>query len=97
MQEKDLPIHLPLIEGGGAYDMAAFGICQFFGRYFGNLNKKWSVFEHNGDRKIQFMIENTTGTVFIQKFDYGVMVIFEKINSNTVIQKPRLRCEQRCK
>ena len=28
---------------GGAYDMAVFGICKFFGRYFGNLNKKWSV------------------------------------------------------
>ena len=23
----------------GAYDMEVFGICQFFGRFFGNLNK----------------------------------------------------------
>ena len=28
----------------GAYDMAIFGICQIYGRYFGNLNTKWSVF-----------------------------------------------------
>ena len=25
-------------------------------------------------------------TVFIQKFDYGITVIFEKINGNTVIE-----------
>ena len=31
-------------EKKGAYHMAVFGICQFFGRYFGSLNKKWSVF-----------------------------------------------------
>ena len=31
-------------KGGVAYDMEVFGICQFWGRYFGNLNKKWSVF-----------------------------------------------------
>ena len=40
----------------------------------------------NGDGKIQFLIENTTVTVFIQKFDYGITVIFEKINGNTVMQ-----------
>ena len=28
---------------GGAYDMAVFGICQYFGRYFGDSYKKWSV------------------------------------------------------
>ena len=31
------------------------------------------------------MIENTTVTVFLQKFDYDITVIFEKINGNTVI------------
>ena len=30
--------------GGGACDMTLFSICQYFGRYFGNFNKKWSVF-----------------------------------------------------
>ena len=35
---------------------------------------------------IQVLIENTTVTVFIQKFDHGITVIFEKINDNTVIQ-----------
>ena len=30
--------------GGVAYDMAVFGILQFYGRYLGDLNKKWSVF-----------------------------------------------------
>ena len=31
----------------GACDMAVFGICQFFGRYFSNLNKsvQYSVFQ----------------------------------------------------
>ena len=49
-----------------------------FGRY--------SIFQSpNGDVKIQFLVENTTVTVIIQKFDYGITVIFEKINSNTVI------------
>ena len=32
------------------------------------------------------MIENTTVTIFVQKFDYGITVIFEWINDNTVIQ-----------
>ena len=50
-------------------------------------NGRYSVFQSpNGDGKIQFLIENTTVTVFIQKFDYGITVIFEKINGNTVIQ-----------
>ena len=40
----------------------------------------------NGDGKMQFLIENTTMTVFIQTFDYGITVIFEKINGNTVIE-----------
>ena len=35
---------------------------------------------------MQYLIENTTVTVFIQKIDYGITVIFEKINGNTVIQ-----------
>ena len=42
----------------------------------------WSL---NGDGKIQFRIKITTVTVPIQKFDYGITVILEKINGNTVI------------
>ena len=67
--------------GGGSYNMVVFGICQFFGRCFGDLNKKsrYSAFQsRNGDGKIQFLIENTTVTVFMQKFDYGIPVFFEK-------------------
>ena len=62
--------------------MVVFGICQFFGRYFGNLNKNglYLVFQlPNGDGKIKFLIENTTMTIFKQKFD-GNTVVFEKIN-----------------
>ena len=65
-----------------------FSICQYFGRWYGNLNKygRYSVFESpNGDGKMQFLIENPTVTVFLQKFDYGITVIIEKINGNTVI------------
>ena len=69
--------------------MGVLGICQFFGQYFGDLNKIWLVYSifypPNGDSKIQFLIEKTTVTVTIQEFDYGVTVIFEKINGNTVI------------
>ena len=47
-------------------------------------NGRYSVFKSpNGDGKMQFLIENTTVTVFIQKFDYGMTVIFETINGNT--------------
>ena len=66
--------------------MAVFGFCQFDGQYFGNLikNVQYSEFQApNGDGKIQFLIENTTVTVFIQIFDYGTIVIFEK---STVIR-----------
>ena len=52
--------------------MVVFGICQFFGRHFDN-------------GRIQFLIENTTVTVFTQKFDYAMSVIFEKIIGDTVI------------
>ena len=49
-------------------------------------NGRNSVYQKpNGDGKIHILIENTTVTVFIQKFDYGVTVIFVKINGNTVI------------
>ena len=49
-------------------------------------NGRYSVFKlPNSDGKIQFLIENTTGTVFIQKLDYGITVIFAKLNDNTVI------------
>ena len=68
--------------------MTVFGIFRFFGWYFGNLNEKCSVIgiSVTCDGKIQFLIENTTVTVFIQKSDYGIMVILEKINGNAVIQ-----------
>ena len=47
----------------------------------------YSVFElPNHDGKIQFSIEKTTVKVSIQKFDYGITVIFEKINGNTIVQ-----------
>ena len=50
-------------------------------------NGRYSVFQSpNGDGKLQFLIENATVKVFIQKFDYGITVIFEKINGNTVVQ-----------
>ena len=50
-------------------------------------NGQYSVFQlPNGDIEIQFLIENTRVTVFIQRSDYGITVIFEKINDNTVIQ-----------
>ena len=61
--------------------MTVFGICHVFGRKYDDLNKKWTVFgvqSSNGDGKIQFQIENTTVTVFRQKFDYGITVIFVK-------------------
>ena len=62
--------------------MVVFGICQFFGRYFGNLNKNghYLVFHlPNGDGKIQYLIENTTMTISKQQFD-GNTIVFEKIN-----------------
>ena len=65
----------------GAYDMAVCSIYQFFERYLDDLNKKgqYSVFQTpNGVRKIYFAIENTTMTIIIQKFDYGITVIFDK-------------------
>ena len=67
--------------------MAVFNICQFFGRYFGNANKdgRYSVFQSpNGNGKIRFLVEYVMVTVFIQKFDYDITVIFEKIYGNTV-------------
>ena len=29
--------------GGGAYDMMVYGICQFFERWYGDVNEKWTV------------------------------------------------------
>ena len=66
----------------GAYHTAVFGICQYFGRYIGNLNinGRYSVFQSfKGDGKIQFLIENTTVVVFKQKSDYSIAAIYEKI------------------
>ena len=67
--------------------MARLGFCLSFERYFGNLNKngQYSVFQKpQGDDKIRFLIENTTLTVYIQTFDYGITVIFEIFNGNMV-------------
>ena len=59
-------------------------------------NGRYSVLlSPSGDGKIQFLVRNTTVTVSIQKFDYGITVISEKINGNTVIQnlvRPPLYC-----
>ena len=52
--------------------MAVFGICQFLVgiSIIGIKDGRFSVFKSpNCDGKIQFLIENTTGMVFIQKFD----------------------------
>ena len=47
---------------------------------------RYSVFQTpNCDDKIQFLIESTMVTVFIHKIDYGITVIFEKLNGDTVI------------
>ena len=51
---------------GGAYDMTLSSICQYFGWYFGYLNKNgwYSVFQSpKDDSKIQFLIEDTRVTV----------------------------------
>ena len=49
-------------------------------------NGRYSVFQSlNGDGKIQYLIENTPVMVFVQKFDYGITVIFKKINGKMVI------------
>ena len=61
--------------------MTVFGICKYFGRYFGDSykNGRYSVFQSpDGDGNIQFQIENTTVTVIIQIFDYDITIIFEK-------------------
>ena len=68
--------------------MAVFSIYQFFGRYFGNLNKRsrYLLFQSLiGDGKIKFLIENTTVTVFTQRFDSSIVVIFEIIYGDMVI------------
>ena len=62
-------------------DTAVFGICQFLDGILVTLikNDRYSVFQSpNCDGKIQFLLENTTITVFIQEMDHGIMVIFEK-------------------
>ena len=49
--------------------MAVFGICQFLVgiSIIGIKDGRFSVFKSpNGDGKIQFLIENTTGMVFKQ-------------------------------
>ena len=52
--------------------MGVFRVCQLFGRYVGDLNKVVAILYFqlpNSDGKIQFPVENTTGTVFIQNID----------------------------
>ena len=49
--------------------MGVFRVCQLFGRYVGDLNKVVAILYFqlpNSDGKIQFPVENTTGTVIIQ-------------------------------
>ena len=50
-------------------------------RYFGNLSKNdryFGIQAPNIDGKNQFLLENTTVTVIIQKFDCGITVLFVK-------------------
>ena len=61
--------------------MVEFSICPFFERYFGNLsrNGRYSVFRpRNGDGEIQFLIENTTGAVFLQKSEKSTVIRYFK-------------------
>ena len=52
----------------------------------GIQNGRYLVFQSpNDDGKIQFLIENTTVKVFMQKFDYSITVSYKEIESNTVI------------
>ena len=55
--------------------MAVFSICQYFGRYFGNLNNKCSFEIPNSDGELLFLTANAT-----------VTIILEQINGDTVIQ-----------
>ena len=49
-------------------------------------NGRCLVFQSpKSNSKIKFLIENAIVTAFIQKFDYGITMIF-KINGNTEIQ-----------
>ena len=68
------------IRGGRTIWRNSF-IFQFIGRYFGNLSKngRYPVFQApNSDGKNQFLLENITVTVIIQKFDCGITVPFVK-------------------
>ena len=74
------------LKRGGAYDIAVFGNYQFFGRYFGNLNKsgRYSVFQSpSGDGKIQSLIKNTTVTVLYKNLN-TVLWYFSK--KSTIIR-----------
>ena len=52
-------------------------------------NGRYSLFQSpNGDGKIQFLIENNTGTIFIHNID-GITVIFEKINGSNFRKNQR--------
>ena len=74
-----------LFRGGRA---AVFGTGQFLDAMSVFLIKdgRYLVFlSPNGNGKMQFLIENDTVMVLIQKFDYGTTIIFEEINGNTGI------------
>ena len=66
---------------GREYNMAVFGICQFLNgmSVIWIKDGRYLVFQSpSDDGKIQFLIENTTVTVFIQQFYDGITLIFEK-------------------
>ena len=74
---------------GGSCDIALLDICQILDviSVISTKDGRYLVFQsHNGDGKIQSLIENTTVMVFVQKTYYGILVLFEKIYGNTVIE-----------
>ena len=58
--------------------MAVFGIFKFDGTSVILIKMVGIGYFSHLDVIIQFLIENTTMTVFIQIFDYSMTVIFEK-------------------
>ena len=71
--------------------MVVLGICKVLDAIsvIRMKNGRYSIFQTpNGVDEIQFLIENTTVTVFIQIFDYGMTVIFNKINGHLKPRKP---------
>ena len=70
--------------------MSVIGISQFLGGDTVILikNGRYSIFQSpNGDGKIQFLIENTTVTVFLQIFDYSITAISMTIDLSQIYFK----------